>query len=274
MFEPWLLGALLALLVLISLPGQARPCAATVGRLLSPWWLNRMELRVDVQLGTAEVDEELKALHERLEGSGLLQNGCQVIQTRFPELVFHHREADGEHYLYVEDVARGCLAGYTVFNRLIEVNRRIDRYVRAPHSKYAAAYQRRGIASAVYEWALGQGLCLISGARQSPGANALWRALAQRHRLEYIEIRDKAIQLLESPVDKATQDSLQTRMLLLGAGWEVEAGQLSLVRDGAGKEARNGAGNGAGRWAGDRARRAQAAHQRGRERKPIGLQFN
>src|SRR5690606_34100269 len=114
------------------------------------------------------------------ERSGLLKGGTSIISTQLPCLVFHHREADGEHYIYVEDVDRGCLAGYTVFNRLIEVNRRLDRFVRAPHSKYAGGYQRRGIATAVYEWALGQGFCLISGARQSQGAHALWRSLAKR----------------------------------------------------------------------------------------------
>lgn len=182
-----------------------------------------MELRVDVRLGPAEVDDELRSLHARLEQAGILQHGTEIIKTRIPDLTFHHREADGEHYIYVEDAARGCLAGYTVFNRLIEVNRRLDRIVRAPHSKFAADYQRRGIATAVYEWALAQGFCLFSGARQSPGAHALWQSLAKRHRLEYIDIRDKHIHVMDAPVDPPMAERLQTRMLLLGAGWDVEA---------------------------------------------------
>lgn len=56
---------------------------------------------------------------------------------------------------------------HTVFNCLIEVNRSVDRFVRATHSKSAVEYQRRGIATAVHEWALGQGFCLHSGALQS-----------------------------------------------------------------------------------------------------------
>lgn len=191
-----------------------------------------MELRVDVQWGSSDVEAELASLHARLARSGVLDHSNVVSQTRFPDLIFHHREADGEHYIYVEDVARGCLAGCTVFNRLIEVNRRLDRFVRAPHSKYAHGYQRRGMASAVYEWALGQGFCLISSARQSEGAHALWRSLALRHRLEYIEIRDKRINILEPPVDQATRDSLQTRMLLLGEGWDVDRWQRTVSQAG------------------------------------------
>lgn len=231
MSEAWS-WALLALPCLAFVPALLQPCGVVPARVLAPARAQRTELRVDVQWGAAEVDEELKTLQARLERSGWLENGCRLTMTRFPDLVFHHREADGELYVYVEDTARHCLAGYTVFNRLVEVNRRTDRFVRAPHSKYAAAYQRRGIASAVYEWALAQGLCLVSGARQSQGAHALWRALAQRHHLEYIELRDKRIQLLGAQVDPATQDSLQTRMLLLGAGWLVDRGRLSAVRGG------------------------------------------
>jgi len=191
-----------------------------------------MELRVDVQLGSAEVDDELKSLHNRLVRSGILRRRTQIIKTPIADLRFHHREADGEHYIYVEDAARGCLAGYTVFNRLIEVNRRLDRFVRAPHSKYATDYQRRGIATAVYEWALAQGFCLVSGARQSPGAHALWQTLAKRHRLEYIDIRDKCMHVLGAQVDPSTEYRLQTRMLLLGRGWAVDQGNSALVRSG------------------------------------------
>ena len=185
-----------------------------------------MELRVDVQWSAAAVDDELKSLHSRLERSGFLKGGTNIISTQIPGLVLRQREADGEHYIYVEDMDRGCLAGYTVFNRLIEVNRSLDRFVRAPHSKYAVGYQRRGIATAVYEWALSQGFCLVSGARQSQSAHALWMSLATRHRLEYIELRNKCIHLLASPPDPLTRDRLQTRMVLLGEDWEVKCGSL------------------------------------------------
>lgn len=227
MFEPWMCA-------LVAWP-FITPRTAFFGERLAAVCSGRphvpqhtMELRVDVQWSAADVDDELKSLHARLERSGLLKSGTGTISTQLPCLVLRHREADGEHYVYVEDVARGRLAGYTVFNRLIEVNRRLDRFVRAPHSKYSVEYQRRGIATAVYEWALDQGFCLVSGARQSQSAHALWMSLSTRHRLEYVEVRNKSIRLLASPVDQFTRDRLQTRMVLFGKGWEVEADSLML----------------------------------------------
>src|SRR5690606_31500950 len=133
-----------------------------------------------------------------------------------PGLVFHYREADGEHYVYVEDPARRCLAGYTVFNRLVELDRRADRHLRAPHSKYAPGYQRRGIATALYRWWLASGRCLISGARQSPAANALWHSLAAHHGLVYVELREKVLRHLGLHIDERLRLELHTRMLLLG----------------------------------------------------------
>jgi GNAT superfamily N-acetyltransferase len=136
--------------------------------------------------------------------------------------VWRHREADGEHYVYVEDTVRCCLAGYTVFNRLIEVDRRTDPHVRAPHSRYAPAYQRRGIATAVYEWGLQQGFCLVSGARQSAGAHALWLALGRRFRLGYVALRKRRMHYLGAEPAAALRDDLNTRLLLLGPGWSLD----------------------------------------------------
>ncbi len=136
--------------------------------------------------------------------TGPLMHRTEIVKMYPPNLAFRHREADGEHFIYVEDTDRGCLAGYTVFNRLVEVNRHWDRFVRAPHSKYAREYQQRGIAAAVYEWALDQGFCLVSGARQSPGARSLWQSLGRRHRLEFVDVCDKRMKLLGGRVDPMT----------------------------------------------------------------------
>ncbi len=189
---------------------------------LTPWAGFRLELRIDVKHRPDELDTELETLYRRLYRPGDSLHGIATIATNFPELVFRYREADGEHYVYVEDVARRRLAGYTVFNRLIEVGRRADPYLRAPHSKYATPYQRRGISTAVYEWGLGRGFCLISGARQSTGANALWHALARRHELGYLDVRDKTLRYLGREVDRKAHDDLHTRMILLGKEWSIE----------------------------------------------------
>jgi hypothetical protein len=183
----------------------------------------RMELRIDVRHPDESIEAELDALYRRLHTPGAAMSKCTRLPPLRPGLVFHHREADGEHYVYVEDAERGRLAGYTVFNRLIEVDRRADRHVRSPHSKYAPAYQRRGIASAVYHWALGRGFCLVSGARQSEGAHALWRALARRHALRWVALHDKRMYDLGPTKPPAHAADLDTRMLLLGDAWNLDA---------------------------------------------------
>lgn len=189
---------------------------AVLRRVLQP---PRMELRIDVNQPDDSIEAELDILHGRLHRPGDALHTCSRLPDLLPGLVFHHREADGEHYVYVEDVAHGRLAGYTVFNRLIEVDRRTDRHVRSPHSKYAPAYQSRGIASAVYDWALGCGVCLVSGARQSAGAHALWHALARRHSLRWVALRAKRMHDLGASIPSAQAAELDTRMILLGHGW-------------------------------------------------------
>ncbi len=177
------------------------------------------ELRIDVDLPPASLEAELAALERRLRTPGDSLYDCATQPAPLPGLHFRYREADGEHFVYVVASASCRLVGYTVFNRLIEVDRRCDRHVRSPHSKYAPAWQGRGIASAVYAWALAQGICLVSGARQSPAAFALWQSLGRRQPLHYIEIRDKRIHDLGCTIDDAVRDRLTTRMFLAGAGW-------------------------------------------------------
>jgi len=139
-----------------------------------PGWLTRiMELRIDVDPGSWKLDNELDSLYSRITRPGDRLHDMPEVKTEIPGLVLRYREADGEFYVYLVDRARGRLAGYTVFNRLVEVGRRADPYLRAPHSKYDRPYQRRGLAAAVYRWALDAGQCLITGARQSGAARAM-----------------------------------------------------------------------------------------------------
>ncbi len=185
-------------------------------------WLARiMELRIDVQLPVSELERELDALNRRLNQPGDILYDLPFINIDFPDLSFRYREADGEHYIYVEDRRRRCLAGYTVFNRLIELNRRQDKHLRAAHSKYAPAYQRRGIASAIYRWWLDAGNCLISGARQSAGAHALWHSLNKDYDLIYVDLRDKTLSYLGCEVSNQIRDDLHTRMIMLGQNWDL-----------------------------------------------------
>ena len=65
-------------------------------------------------------------------------------------------------------------------------------------------------------------MCLISGPRQSAGAHALWRALASRHELGYVDLRDRRLEFLGPRVDRETLGDLHARMVLLGRGWSFE----------------------------------------------------
>lgn len=186
-----------------------------------PWRAFLSELRIDVAQRPSDIERELDVLYERLVRPGDPLHGLPVLCIRFRGLVFRYREADGEHYVYVEDTVRRCLAGYVVFNRLVELDRRADPHLRAPHAKFAPAYQRRGIATAVYRWWLDAGKVLISGARQSVGANALWQALGQRYELRYVELRDKRLRCLGRQVDERTRQDLHTRIVMLGKNWDV-----------------------------------------------------
>ncbi len=200
------------------------PAAQELLRLPSvlPWLRQRLELRIDVQVRPDALHADLGDMQRRLNTPGDALYGLPEIGSPGPGLVFRYREADGEHYIYVEDVARRQLAGCTVFNRLIEVGRRADPHLRAPHSKYAPAYQRQGLATAVYEWGLGAGICLLSGARQSPEAHRLWQALSRRHELQHVHVENKTLRHLGSQHATAGSGDLHTRMLLLGAGWTMQ----------------------------------------------------
>lgn len=197
--------------------------------ILSPafgWrWQRPSELRIDVVHRPDDLSEELDDLYRRMQRPGHRLHGMATVPVApgaFPGLVFRHREADGEHYVYAEDMQLRRLAGYTVFNRLVELDRRADRHLRAPHSKYAPVYQRRGIATAVYRWWLQGGNCLISGARQSAGAHALWLALARDRAMLYVTLRDKTLRQQPPGAAPSLGDDFHTRLILLGEGWSTK----------------------------------------------------
>ncbi|WP_292037786.1 N-acetyltransferase [Massilia sp. UBA6681] len=188
-------------------------------------WQRPAELRIDVVHRPDDLGRELDELYRRMQRPGHRLHGMATVPVapgEYPALVFRHREADGEHYVYAEDLQLRRLAGYTVFNRLVELDRRADRHLRAPHSKFAPPYQRKGIATAIYRWWLQGGNCLISGARQSAGAHALWLSLARRRELLYVTLRDKKLRQQAPGAAPCLGDDFHTRMILLGDGWSAE----------------------------------------------------
>ena len=179
-------------------------------------------MRIDVRLSGDDVESELLRLGEKLRFPEQLQHTLPVLASPLPSLVFHYRECHGEFYVYAQDTANGRIAGYTVFNHVAGVNAQAGRHLRTPHSRYATAYQRRGLATAVYEWALNAGICLLSGPRQSLGAHELWRSLSASYELRYFDVRDKTLRDLGQGVDRSVLEDFHTRMMLAGAGWTAD----------------------------------------------------
>lgn len=186
-------------------------------------WLYRpVELRIDVSpIPPKQLEGECASIHDRINTPGDCLHGIAEIPLSDPRFAIRYRAADGEFYVYVEDLQAHRIAGFTVFSRLIELDKRADRIIRGPHSKFDVAYQRKGLASCIYRWALDAGLCLVTGARQSPGAHALWHKLARDYRLGYVDITDKKMRYLGSSVEPQVLNHLNTRMFLLGKGWSL-----------------------------------------------------
>ncbi|WP_304590047.1 histone acetyltransferase [Burkholderia anthina] len=178
-------------------------------------------MRIDVQHSQHDIDDELDALHARLHQPGHRLHDLPAVALGDSGLIVRHREADGEYFLYVEDPSARQLAGYTIFNRLPELPRRADRYLRAPHTRLRGTAQRRGLATTLYRWGLDAGLCLISGARQSVGAAQLWRSLAHDYRHGFVDVEGRALRYLGEAVESDVHDALHTRRLLLGNGWTL-----------------------------------------------------
>jgi hypothetical protein len=176
-------------------------------------------MRVDVSLDHRDLDAELAALHARIRERGDALRPLPTASARMPGLVFRCRETHGEFHVYVEDPARDVLAACTVFQRVVELERHAARCLRSPHSRVASGYRERGVARAIYRWALDAGLCLLSGPRQSPAACRLWLSLARTNELAYVRARAGGLQRLDPVAHPERLADLDSRMLLLGAGW-------------------------------------------------------
>lgn len=200
-------------------PGPWHPVAAGLGHAMGQLLTL---LRIDVALPDEELERELDALYHRWLAAESPCDGLANLELAGDGLVFKTRQADGEHFVYAIDPVRRRLAAYVVMSRLIEVDRRADRYLRSPHAKVSASYRRLGITSRIYRWWLGSGGCLMTGARQSAAAHALWQSLAKDHELAYVSVNRKRVRGLPHPVPEATLDDLGTRMVLLAKGCQLD----------------------------------------------------
>jgi len=208
----------------LHLPGHATATTeAEAGPgLLGRWaqWLT--ELRIDVDLSGRDIQREFDALYDRIRTNHRTRDSMQPLPLHLHGLVFRLREADGEYFVYAIDPLRNRIVAYTVFNRLVEVDRRTDRHLRAPHTKVVDGYRRMGIASAIYRWWLDSGRSLMTGARQSAGAHGLWMALARDYELAAVRIdAHKRVQRLPLPPPPGFFDALDTRLVLVGRNCRV-----------------------------------------------------
>ncbi len=178
-------------------------------------------MRIDVDFSHRDLDAELARLHGRMQTPGDALHGLPVIPCALPGMLLHYREMAGECWVYVEDVQRQVLAGCVAFNRAVELDAATRPCMRSPHSRFGAGYQRQGLASAVYGWALHSGLCLLSGPRQSEGAHCLWLSLGRSHPLLLAHLDDRQLGQIQS-VNAAAFERLNTRLLLLGSGWNPQ----------------------------------------------------
>ena len=183
-------------------------------------WAQRLtELRIDVDLSGRDIQREFDALHDRIRTNHRTRDAMQPLPLHLLGLVLRMREADGEVFVYAIDPQRNRIVAYTVFNRLVEVDRRTDRHLRAPHTKVAHGYRRMGIASAIYRWWLDSGRSLMTGARQSAGAHGLWMALARDYELAAVRIAEhKRVERLPLPPPPGFYEALDTRLVLVGRG--------------------------------------------------------
>ena len=181
------------------------------------------ELRIDVDQSGRDIKREFDALHDRIRTSHRTRDAMRVLPLQLHGLVFRMREADGETFVYAIDPLSNRIVAYTVFNRLVEVDRRTDRHLRAPHTKVVDGYRRMGIASAIYRWWLDSGRSLITGARQSAGAHGLWMALSRDYELAAVRIdARKRLQRLPMPPPADFFSALDTRFVLVGRGCRPE----------------------------------------------------
>ena len=179
-------------------------------------------MRIDVDRSDDRLNDELDALYPQCLREAAVDGTIFLKKLGNKPLPRYRRTAGKETFIYIEDPEQRRIAGSTTFNRVVGLDRKLDQYVRSPHSRYRTSYQRQGLAKSIYLEALDAGLCLLSGARQSPGALQLWRSLGKHYPLHHVQLQDKQLIDLGRSIEWKTFEDLHTRLLLCGAGWSAE----------------------------------------------------
>lgn len=171
-------------------------------------------MRFDVRITNEQIEQELTALQARMAHGRHALMKLPVLDMQFPDIEFRVRKIAREQRVYAIDTRCQRLIGYSVFDILPEGSRKLHGTVRSVHSRYAMDYQGRGIATALYTKVLSDGFVLVSGARQSRAAYALWKSLGRRMKFNIVRISPQAIEPLPiSERDDRFQD-LDVRLQL------------------------------------------------------------
>lgn len=173
-------------------------------------------MRIDVRLSNDEIERELAELQARMAHGRHALHTLPLLDLPFPGIQFRLRAIGHEQRVYAVDARDGRLAGYSVFDVLPEGARRMRSTVRSAHSRYAPGYQGRGIASAVYGRVLSQGFVLVSGARQSRAAHALWKSLGRKMPFEIVRVSADTIEPLAISESDERFSDLDVRLRLGG----------------------------------------------------------
>lgn len=173
-------------------------------------------MRFDVRVHNEDIERELADMQARMERGRHALSSLPRFDLHFHGMEFRVRRIAHEQRVFAIDSGNGRLVGYSVFDILPEGARRYRGSVRSVHSRYAAPYQGRGIASAVYARVLSQGFVLVSGARQSRAAYALWKSLGRRMRFEIVRVSADAIEPLAISENDARFSDLDVRLRLGG----------------------------------------------------------
>lgn len=98
-------------------------------------------------------------------------------------------------------------------------------WARTPHTSLFPEFQGKGIASAIYRWALDNRWCLVSSESHTKGARALWQSLSRSYPLIYIDVRTNEF-VTENDHKRRPND---VSMMLLGKGWTPEKVRLKML---------------------------------------------
>ncbi len=153
-------------------------------------------MRFDVRISSEQIERELATMQERMACGPYALPALPKFDLCFSGMEFRVRRIAREQRVYAIDVRTRKLVGYSFFDILPEGSRRFHRTVRSAHSRYLPPYQGRGIATAIYSKILSDGFVLVSGARQSRAAYALWKALGRHMHFEIVQVRPETIEPL------------------------------------------------------------------------------